>query len=350
MRYKCNKINVQIQIKGFHSHLSTVRRVGYISRMDDCHNHPIQVAARRTGLSPHVLRVWERRYGAVAPHRDTANHRFYSDADIERLQLLQRGITMGRAIGQIARLSTEDLRALVAGDVRESKPVRRDAAAAPSALQSDCAALYERCCDATARMDSDALERTLQLARVTISRTALMESVIVPLMDDIGVRWHGGALRPAHEHVATAVVRTFLGNVCSSHDLSEDAPRIVIGTPAGQWHEIGALVVAATAAAEGWRVTYLGPNLPAEDVAAAALACGAIAVSLSVVYPADDVRLHGEFEQLRRGLGPGIALLVGGRAAGAYRATVEAVDGVVIEDLAALRRGLEALRAARRPA
>ncbi|MDQ4146702.1 MAG: MerR family transcriptional regulator [Pseudomonadota bacterium] len=51
--------------------------------------HPIQVAARRTGLSTYVLRAWEQRYALVTPQRSASGRRRYSDADIERLQLLQ---------------------------------------------------------------------------------------------------------------------------------------------------------------------------------------------------------------------------------------------------------------------
>ena len=47
------------------------------------HDHPIQVVVRRTGLSPHVIRVWEKRYDAVVPTRTPTNRRRYSDADAD---------------------------------------------------------------------------------------------------------------------------------------------------------------------------------------------------------------------------------------------------------------------------
>lgn len=78
--------------------------------------HPIRVAARRTGLSPHVIRAWEKRYGAVTPHRTETNRRVYSQEDVQRLSLLRRSTLLGRSIGQIAKLSTEELRRLVAED------------------------------------------------------------------------------------------------------------------------------------------------------------------------------------------------------------------------------------------
>src|SRR5215218_3968718 len=78
--------------------------------------HPISVVVDRTGLSQHLLRVWERRYGAVEPTRGEGGHRLYSDADIERVRLLHAATRGGRTIGQVARLSADALARMVAED------------------------------------------------------------------------------------------------------------------------------------------------------------------------------------------------------------------------------------------
>ena len=78
--------------------------------------HPIQVVARRTGLTADLLRVWEKRYEAVSPGRSATSRRLYSDADVHRLLLLRRATLGGRRIGQVAGLSTEELEVLVATD------------------------------------------------------------------------------------------------------------------------------------------------------------------------------------------------------------------------------------------
>ena len=78
--------------------------------------HPIQVVASRTGLSIHVLRAWERRYGAIKPQRSDGNRRLYSDEDVERLSLLKRATTAGRRIGDVAHLSLQSLVDLVGTD------------------------------------------------------------------------------------------------------------------------------------------------------------------------------------------------------------------------------------------
>jgi methylmalonyl-CoA mutase cobalamin-binding subunit len=66
-------------------------------------------------------------------------------------------------------------------------------------------------------------------------------------------------------------------------------------------HKPGALIVATIAASDGWRVTYLGPSLPAEEIAGAAHQNRARAVALSLVYPGDDPFLRGELLKFQRG-------------------------------------------------
>src|SRR5436305_13638358 len=84
--------------------------------------HPIGLVARRTGLKPDLIGAWERRYNAVAPGRSATRRRFYSDADIERLQLLSRVVRTGRGISQVAGLPDEALRALLAEEPAAEAP------------------------------------------------------------------------------------------------------------------------------------------------------------------------------------------------------------------------------------
>src|SRR6188768_2142134 len=80
--------------------------------------HPMRLVAARTGLTPDLLRAWEKRYGAVAPVRSSGGQRLYSDADVERLSLLARAVEGGRAIGQIANLPLDELQGIVERDAR----------------------------------------------------------------------------------------------------------------------------------------------------------------------------------------------------------------------------------------
>ena len=140
------------------------------------------------------------------------------------------------------------------------------------------------CMAAVQGLDAIALESVLLRARVALSHTVFLEALIVPMMQTIGDLWRDGSLRIMHEHLASAIVRTLLGGLATPASLSPMRP-IIITTPAGQLHEIGALIAASIAGVEGWRVTYLGPNLPAEDVAAAVQQDPARVIGLSIIYP-----------------------------------------------------------------
>jgi DNA-binding transcriptional MerR regulator/methylmalonyl-CoA mutase cobalamin-binding subunit len=301
--------------------------------------HPIGVVSRRTGLKPDLIRAWERRYGAVAPGRSDTRRRLYSDADISRLALLKRVVDTGRSISQVANLSNEELESLVAPE-REAAPVQ-----APSGTIAGTADIYlELCLSAARRLEVGELELHLQRASVALSRTSLLDKLLVPLLYRIGELWHQGEMRPTHEHVASAVVRSFLGGMYHAYDIPATAPHLIATTPPRQRHELGALMVAAVAAGEGWRATYLGPDLPPEEIAAAATEKGAQAVALSLIYPPDDPRLADDLRRLRRLLGPSTVLLAGGRACPAYGAVLDEIGAVRIPDLPALRRELDRLR------
>lgn len=310
--------------------------------------HPIQVVARRTGLTPDLLRAWEKRYRAVVPFRSSTGRRLYTDADISRLLLLRRATLAGRSISQVAALPDPELAALVEADERAASlapPAAREPRAAATSPDPDAEDLLARCRDAVQALDAEALEAALGRATVALTRPATLQRVLGPLLREIGERWRGGSLRIAHEHLATAVVRSFLGGLRETYSPSESAPRIVIATPAGQLHELGALMAAAIAAAEGWRVCYLGANLPVEEIAATALQHRPRAVALSLVYPADDPRLPGDLRRLRRELPEGTALLVGGQAADAQRAAVAAAGATPVEDFDSFGAALRRLRA-----
>lgn len=299
------------------------------------------MAARRTGLSPHVIRVWERRYQAVTPCRSGNNRRLYSDCEIARLLLLQRATQSGHSISRVANLGDDEIRALLQQD-RDAAPHRpsTNAAGGPSGpYVSEAVAAVQR-------LDGQALDRLLGQASAELGQLGLLQHLIVPLIREIGEGWQQGRIKVAHEHLACAVLRTFLGHCTRTQTLPECAPRLIVTTPPGQTHELGALLVAVAAGNHGWRVAYLGTGVPAEEIAGAARQFKARAVALSLVYPEDDPYLETELVRLQELLPSEVALLVGGRAAAAYRNVLERVGAIEVDHLTALPSRLDEIRRA----
>ena len=281
--------------------------------------HPIAVVADRTGLSQDVLRAWERRYSAVTPSRSQGGQRLYSDADVERLRLIHAASSAGRSIGQVAAMSTEALSLLAAEDAAATP-------AAPSAaLSLRASEILDAAIGHTRALESSALAGELRRAATSLGVAAFVEQVAAPLMRRIGDEWHAGSLTIAQEHLATAVLRDLLVEIMRGVVSPPGSERMVVATPAGERHEIGAAIVGASAAADGWNVLYLGADLPAEDVVAAAYASGARVVALSVVYAEERRSLLDEVGRIREALPPDIRVIVGGAGAHSMASSLRAV-------------------------
>ncbi len=306
------------------------------------HKHPIQVVTHRTGLSADVLRAWERRSGAVTPERTPSGQRRYSEREIERLMLLRRATAVGRPIGQVAALDDEHLRGIVAKDI--DAVARRVAEQLPAPASAEPHTFVTQALGAIGQLNSSKLHAALSAAALALSPADLMERVMVPIMHTVGTRWEEGVLGIAHEHLATAIIRAVLSAIVLSRDRPGTGPGIVVATPARQVHELGALVVAATAASVGWRVAYLGIDIPADSIANTACEAGADVVAVSITHPNDDPDLPGELERLRERLPARVTILAGGLATPAYAATLDEIGALVLRDMTSLRTVLTSLR------
>lgn len=308
--------------------------------------HPIQVVVRRTGLSADVLRAWERRYGVVEPARSPTGRRLYSDADIERLRLLHRAVRGGRAIGQLSGMATAELRSLVREDEAEEgqSPVpTRESPSGASMIVAECLAAVEH-------LDAAALEERLQRAASDLGAASLLEGVIVPMLEAVGAGWVDGRYSITQEHLVSAVVRQVIGGLLRGASGDAARPLALFATPSGERHELGALMAAAMAALQGWRVLYLGADLPMDDLGTAVAVHRPRVVALSVVSAEVTETLPEQVASLKPHLSAETTLLVGGRGAAMRAGELAQLGAVTIHGLAGFRELLSTMGAASRPA
>ena len=292
--------------------------------MDKKSVYAIRYVSQRTGLTPHVIRAWEKRYKAVVPLRSPKNRRLYSEEDVQRLLLLKRVTDEGHNISHIAKLDSSALLELA----------RQEASMAPWAKNSNSRHLQQKaaqdyrneCLSAVINLDPDRLNRSYDQATVHLTRSALLKEVIVPLFEEIGNLWRNGSLKIINEHMATSVTRTLLLNMLGATAGSDTAPRIVIATAVGQWHDMGALTVALTAAEYGWHPLYYGPNLPVEEIAAAVKQSSARAVAISITHLLEHHPLVNELRKLRRYIGNDSIIYVGGQAVSGHPQIIEEIN------------------------
>ncbi len=302
--------------------------------------YPIRYVAQQTGLSTHVIRIWEKRYQAVVPKRTETNRRMFCGKDIERLKMLKTGVKIGHSISQIAGLSPEDLMELVKLDV----PAASEVSTARESASLDATYFYERSLSTVLNFDAKGLESVLDRAAVHLSKLELIKAVIEPLCQKIGELWEHGELKVINEHMTTTVIRSFLWNLLRSAEVSETSPKIVIATPAGHQHELGALAIALIACESNWQSLYFGPSLPAEEIAAAVAYADARAVALSITYYEDSHQLNLEIKKLRRYLGDDITIFIGGQGASPLAGFFDGPEMQILKDVDSFRIAIDNLR------
>ena len=213
-------------------------------------SYRIKRVAKITGINPATLRAWERRYNLIAPGRTDSGYRLYSDDDVAMLsrikQFTAEGLTIGEAIARVRRTLS---------------PLPADAQAPEL---SDVRAQLR---DALLRFDrAGALSGYERLGHLAPERRA--EDVLLPVMREIGDLWQDGTAVVAQEHFASAFVREKLGGMIAELDsgVGPGPEGVCAGAP-GEMHEFGLMACALQLAAGGWKVLYLGPDVPLEETA-----------------------------------------------------------------------------------
>jgi DNA-binding transcriptional MerR regulator/methylmalonyl-CoA mutase cobalamin-binding subunit len=311
--------------------------------MDDSAQYLISTVSKRSGVKSDLVRAWERRYKAVTPTRTEGGHRVYSDLDIARLKLLNQATSCGHTISQIANLSLDELKVLLRKENEQSDQIFIK----PVPINGDRLHLAEdyvqKCYAAVLAFDAHALESHFENAIVELGTEFFIDRLLNPLLTMIGDRWRTGELRPVHEHMASSIVRSLTYILRNNNPCAPDAPRMIVTTPINQLHELGALLAGIIAELKGWKVTYLGTNLPAEEIAAAVRYTSATAVTISISYKTDDTMIAKELRRLRKLIGNDVALVVGGRAAGHYEAILDQIGVLKIKNYEHFKEILEQL-------
>ena len=219
--------------------------------------HRIHRVAKLTGLSKDVIRVWERRHGLVKPSRSSNRYREYSDEEVALLRFVKAQMEQGATIGALAEEGRDSLvvrmRVVTPVSVEEQQPHDR---------------LLDELIGSLDPIDKAGFERRLNGAVAVIPFEEALQRILLPLQRRVGERWHQGQLNIAVEHYVTKLIQQKMFSVMSQLPVNEFGPRVLIGCPEGESHEIGAQAVAYIAATRGCHVYYLGPNLPSADLLA----------------------------------------------------------------------------------
>ncbi len=233
-----------------------------LSEISDEPKYTIKTVSARTGIRSVTLRAWERRYEVLNPQRMDNRYRQYSERDIEILRWLKHKVDSGLPISAAA----SELRRMVkSGEWAEVLPagITPQAGRAVHPPQYYADQLYR----ALIKHDETRSGELLQETFTSFDLMTSFSEVLTPCLVEIGEAWYRGAIRITTEHFASALVRGKLLTFLQAYPIRRTAPGVLIGGAPGEQHEIGALMVAVLLRSQGYRVEYLGPDIPLDDLA-----------------------------------------------------------------------------------
>jgi MerR family transcriptional regulator, light-induced transcriptional regulator len=238
--------------------------------------------AKRTGVSPELLRAWEQRYGLLQPTRTTGGFRLYSAADEARVQRMQGLVADGLAAAQAARLVLSD-----------GEP--------PPPTASPPATTLENATDTLTasldRLEEQAANTALDRLFATYTVETVLQEVILPYLHRLGERWAAGEVSVAQEHFASNLIRGRLLGLAQGWGQGW-GPAAILACVPGEQHELGLLVFGVALHRRGWRITYLGTDSPIDAVADTAQSLAPTVVVLLSINPQGFLDHAREIEKL----------------------------------------------------
>jgi MerR family transcriptional regulator, light-induced transcriptional regulator len=224
--------------------------------------------AKRTGVSPELLRAWEQRYGLLQPTRTPGGFRLYSAADEARVQRMQRLVAGGLAAAQAAHL------------ILSREPAPPTTSPAATTLE-DAAGNLSASLD---RLDEQAANTALDRLLAAYTVETVLQEIILPYLHRLGDRWAAGEVSVAQEHFASNLLRGRLLGLAQGWGQGR-GPGAILACVPGEQHELGLLVFGVALRRRGWRITYLGADSPIGAVADIARSLPPAAVVLLSINP-----------------------------------------------------------------
>jgi DNA-binding transcriptional MerR regulator len=220
--------------------------------------------SRRVGVSEHVLRAWENRYGLLRPERSEGGYRLYSEEDQHRVVRMQAYLAEGLAAAQAAHAAIAEAEpySRASASIEPSGPGEVDTVKAVP--RADLAESVEALRQALDDLDEPAAQAVLDRLLADFTVESVLRDVVIPYLHELGERWEHGAVTIAQEHFASHVVRGRLSSLARGWGNGR-GPQALLACPPGEEHDLALLAFGIVLNRSGWRIGYLGANTPMQD-------------------------------------------------------------------------------------
>jgi methanogenic corrinoid protein MtbC1 len=223
--------------------------------------YTIKSVCTQTGVRAVTLRAWERRHEVLNPHRSENRYRLYSERDVAILRWIKsrvdNGISISSAVNELKTMGKNGLwpEAIPTGPA--TLPTQRTTPPDQYARQ-----LFQYLIRHNEAQAGDLLRE----AHSIFDLTSICMEIITPALNNIGEAWYRGEIRVTTEHFASSFIRGRLLSMLQAYPTRRNSAYIMLGAAPTEQHEIGSLMMAVLLRSNGFRVEYLGPDIPLEDL------------------------------------------------------------------------------------
>jgi DNA-binding transcriptional MerR regulator len=221
--------------------------------------YSIKDLEKLSGIKAHTIRIWEKRYDLIEPHRTNTNIRYYTDNDLKKILNVALLNRHGIKISSIAKLNDLELK-------EEIIRVSSSSDSSDTLIDSMVLAMID--------LDEYKLESIMDKSIHKLGVRSTVTDVFYPFLEKLGILWMAGDVYPAQEHLVSFLIRQKI--IAATENLSRPfnpkARKFLLFMPEGEWHEIVLLFAQFLIREANHEVLYLGQSVPYSDVLAIGLA------------------------------------------------------------------------------
>ena len=223
----------------------------------------LNVVVRETGIKPDTLRAWERRYGLPQPARTEGGHRLYSERDIDTIhwltERLEEGLRIKQAVNLWKEMETSGQDPLL---IKPTKPQPSQFDGGMIRESPNLTDMRNNWVNACLNFDEASAEQITNYAFALYPILTVCFDLLLGGLADIGEAWYKGVASVQQEHFATSFVTRRLDSLITATPPPTRPGTILVACSPGDDHTIPSLMLTLMLRQQGWRVVYLGANVP----------------------------------------------------------------------------------------